>query len=442
MSVLKDKEPFFTIIVSTFNRGPHILPTIEAALDQTFIDFELIVVVDGTTDDTLDHVPRDDSRVTVIGLPRNSGSQAVPNNVGIAVARGRHVAYLGHDDIWMPNHLWSLAQTLERTGCDVAVSGCVYHGPPTTNLYFVTGLADELDTQRHFFPPTSLAHRLALAAEIGGWKHPLAITAPVDGDFLFRLAAAGARFVSTGEITAHKFAAGHRYLSYLNPSSDEQREMLAAIRSGAVDRDACKGYVEQAKAAGTFMIMGYPDFTGLRPGDLYRQNRSNKGIDRAAAVPLTEETFVAQSTEPRALDWYAAETDADGTGVFRWSGPSLRPKLLVPFTGDIPARIELHLSDLDPTAVIREIQLDFNGVPVEHQTRRDHVGRVDLVFTANLLSTKPSVVTFVIPRAFCPAASGGSPDRRQLGIKATGFTIAPAPRSLPRRWASLLRGAR
>ena len=90
--------PFFTIVVATFDRGRHIVPTIEAALDQTFKDFEIIVVADGETGDTLSYVPRDYPRVAVVGLPRNSGSQAVPNNVGIAIARGRHIAYLGHDD--------------------------------------------------------------------------------------------------------------------------------------------------------------------------------------------------------------------------------------------------------------------------------------------------------------------------------------------------------
>ena len=50
--------PYFTIVVATFNRGRHIVPTIEAALEQTFTDFELLVVGDGLTDDTLDQVPR------------------------------------------------------------------------------------------------------------------------------------------------------------------------------------------------------------------------------------------------------------------------------------------------------------------------------------------------------------------------------------------------
>lgn len=422
--------PFFTIVVATFNRGHHIVPTIESALEQTFADFELLVVADG--DDSLDRVPRDDSRVGVIGLPWHSGSQAAPNNVGIATARGRYVAYLGHDDIWMPNHLAALAQLFESPGCDVAVSGCAYHGPPGTDLILITGLSEELDASQHFFPPTSFAHRLSLSLEIGGWRAPTTVRAPVDADFLLRAVGAGARFVSTGEVTAHKFAAGHRYLSYLDPTSVEQRNMLAGIRSGTVGRRLCEQYVERSKAAGTFMIATQPNVADLQPGELYRQNRSNKGIDRAAPIPLTGEVHVAQSLEPRALDWYPPEQAADGSAPFRWSGPSLRPKLLIPFTGDVTARITLHLSSFDPAGVIDGIRLTFNNDEVEHRTQRECPERINIELTGRLRPERPSVLELILPRAFCPAEVHGGSDWRRLGVVLSGFTIAPA-RSVPAR---------
>jgi hypothetical protein len=430
------KPPHFTIVVATFNRGRHIIPTIEAALDQSFRDFELIVVGDGATDDTLDQVPRSDARVSVIKLPVNSGSQAVPNNAGIAAARGRYVAYLGHDDIWMPDHLAALSEVLEATRCDVAVSGCAYHGPPSTELILITGLGEPLDPWRHFFPPTSLAHRVFLAAEIGGWRDPRTISAPVDADFLLRAADAGARFVSTGRVTAQKFAAGHRYLSYLEPASDEQRSMLADIRSGAVNREVCMGYIEHAKAAGTFMTAGHMDYSLLPAGRLHRDNRSNKGIDRRTPVALTKKVYVAQSMEPRALDWYPPEQAAGIKASIRWSGPNLRPKLLIPFTGDIDAQITLHLSDRDPARVIAGIHITFNGDAIGHRTRRVDPDHIDLEFNGHLRPDKPSFLELRLPRAFTPADQGRS--GRRLGVILTGFTIAPrlAPWSqrLPAAW--------
>lgn len=419
--------PFFTIVVSTVNRGRHIVPTIEAALEQTFADFELLVVGDGVTDNTLDYVPRSDSRVGVIDLPWNSGSQACPNNVGIAAARGQYVAYLGSDDIWMPNHLACLAQVFEQTGCDVAVSGCAYHGPPSTDLLIITGLFEAPeDARRYFFPPTSLAHRTSLATKIGGWRAPLAIPAPVDADFLLRAIDADARFVSTGRVTAHKFAAGHRYLSYVDPSSAEQSEMLAAIRSGTMDCQACANLVEQAKSAGTFMTMVHADYSPFPAGHFYHHIRSVRGTERAATVALTEEVHCPQTMEPRGLDWYGPEPGDAGAPNFRWSGPSLRPKLLIPFSGGIDARIKLHLSNHDPAELIDDIRLTFNDRPIVHQVRHGP-NQINLEFTGRLRRERPSVLQLILPRSFCPAeVSGGGQDRRRLGVILTGFTIAPA----------------
>jgi hypothetical protein len=428
--------PLFTIVVSTVNRGRHIVPTIEAALDQTFTEFELLVVGDGVTDDTLDHVPRTDPRIGVIGLPWNSGSQTAPNNVGIAAARGRYVAYLGNDDIWMPDHLAALAQLFEETRCDIAVSGCAYHGPPGTDLLQITGLFESPeDVRRHFFPPTSFAHRASLAAEIGGWRAPQTVSAPVDADFLLRAVDANARFASTTRVTAHKFAAGHRYLSYLAPSSAEQSEMLAAIRSGLMDGQACANLVDRAKAAGTFMIVVYPDFSLFPLGHFYHQIRSHRGTDRAATVALTKEVYVPQSMEPRALDWYGPERGGPGATDFRWSGPSLRPKLLIPYCGDVDARITLLLSSYDPAGVIKDIRLTLNDRAIVHLLRRGP-HQVQLEFTGRLQRDGPSVVQIILPRSFCPAEVNGSQDKRTLGVMLTGFTIAPvSPASLIRESA-------
>lgn len=420
------EAPCLTVVVATFDRGRHIAPTIQSALEQTFADFELLVVSDGVTDGAFEQVPRDDPRIGLIGLPWNSGSQATPNNVGIAAARGRYIAYLGHDDIWMPEHLAQLVQVFEN-GCDVAVSGCVYHGPPGTDLVQITGLFEESqDASRHFFPPSSIAHLKDLAAKVGGWKNPCTISAPVDADFLLAMNAVGARFASTGNVTVHKFAAGHRYLSYLDQSSVEQSAMLLAIHSGAVDRRFCAGLVEKAKSANTFMISTYPDFSAVEPGKFHQDNRSNKGIDRLKkAVPLTEKIYVPQTMEPRALDWYPPEQATEKSAPYRWSGPSRRPKLLIPFTGDRDARITLHLSAHDPAGLIDEIQIAFNGRKTDYRTNRGHPGMIYLEFAGRLQPQRPSVAELILRRSYCPAERGENSDRRKLGVIVFGYAIEP-----------------
>src|SRR5262249_40203274 len=146
-------SPVFTVVVATFERGRHIATTIESALDQTFRDFELLVVGDGVTDDTLEHVPSGDPRVGIISLPWNSGSQATPNNVGIRAAGGRWLPSPATDDIWMPTHFAALVHVFAAPRCDAGVWGCAYHGPRGPDLPWVPGLTEDIDARRDFLPP-------------------------------------------------------------------------------------------------------------------------------------------------------------------------------------------------------------------------------------------------------------------------------------------------
>ena len=189
--------PFFSIILPTYGRGRHIAPSIESVLAQTFGDYELIVVGDGCADET-ETVVRSFAAAHVgwRNLPHNSGSQSFPNNEGIAASRGRWIAYIGHDDIWAPNHLARMVQAIDSSQTpDFAVSGCIFHGPKGSDDYFITGLFEGADAQfRHFCPPTSIAHRHDVTARMGGWRDPRELKCPADNEFLLRAAHAGMRF--------------------------------------------------------------------------------------------------------------------------------------------------------------------------------------------------------------------------------------------------------
>src|SRR5262245_44785120 len=101
--------PLVTVILSTYNWSAVLPFSIQSVLNQTFTDFELLVVGDGCTDDSEAVVTRyADSRVRWINLSRNMGGQFGPNNEGLRQARGEFVAYLGHDDIWSRYHLENL----------------------------------------------------------------------------------------------------------------------------------------------------------------------------------------------------------------------------------------------------------------------------------------------------------------------------------------------
>src|SRR6202171_3994307 len=153
--------PRFSVVIAAFNAARWIVPTVRSALAQTHGDREVIVVGDGCTDETGDVLESNfGSAIQWKTLDRNSGGQSYPNNEGIRSSSGTHIAYLGHDDIWSPRHLQRLADVIGAHDPDFAVSGAIFHGPPGSRYYQITGMFEDPTTaEREFFPPSSFAHR-------------------------------------------------------------------------------------------------------------------------------------------------------------------------------------------------------------------------------------------------------------------------------------------
>ena len=104
-----------SVIIPVFNTGMILKNTIESVLDQTFTDFELIIVDDGSTDSTTAGVLncQTDRRIRIIHQ-ENSGVAAARNR-GIREARGRYIAFLDHDDLYLPEKLEVLKSLLDET---------------------------------------------------------------------------------------------------------------------------------------------------------------------------------------------------------------------------------------------------------------------------------------------------------------------------------------
>jgi len=94
-----------SVVIPTFNRAKFLGHAMRSVLDQSHRVLELIVVDDGSTDDTGDVVAAfADPRVRFVRIPR-SGSPARARNVGIGHARGRFLAFLDSDDVWKPSKI-------------------------------------------------------------------------------------------------------------------------------------------------------------------------------------------------------------------------------------------------------------------------------------------------------------------------------------------------
>ncbi|SEM18741.1 Glycosyltransferase involved in cell wall bisynthesis [Aquimarina amphilecti] len=105
--------PFFSIIIPLYNKEKNIAKTIQSVFDQDCIDFELIIINDGSTDKSEKVVTSFiDERIQYF-LTENKGV-ANARNLGIAKAKGELIAFLDADDYWYPNHLTVLSKLYKK----------------------------------------------------------------------------------------------------------------------------------------------------------------------------------------------------------------------------------------------------------------------------------------------------------------------------------------
>jgi len=99
----KRKNPLVSVIIPTYNRGWTLKEAIDSVLAQNFSNFELIVVDDGSTDNTQDIL--NSYKEDIIVLKQNNKGVSSARNRGIASASGQYIAFLDSDDLWLPQKL-------------------------------------------------------------------------------------------------------------------------------------------------------------------------------------------------------------------------------------------------------------------------------------------------------------------------------------------------
>ena len=214
--------PRITVIISTYNWSTVLPYSIGSVLSQSFTDFEVLVIGDGCTDDSEQVVTAtDDPRVRWINLPKRTGHQSGPNNEGLRQARGEVVAYLGHDDLWLPHHLAALDNGADWSG---SILSAVRPDGGLDPLVPRPG-------GRSWMAPSAIVHRRAATETVGGWRDYRELSVGPEHDLWRRVAAARFRFTFVRRLTGLKFPASVRRDIYRERPCHEQAEWLRRIRT-------------------------------------------------------------------------------------------------------------------------------------------------------------------------------------------------------------------
>ena len=121
-----EKIPLVSVIIPMYNAAKFISQTLESLLYQTMKDFEVVVIDDCSTDNSIEVVesfePRFDSvgvKLHVVKLQNNTGTPGLPRNVGINFARGKYISFLDSDDLLTPTALEELTSLAEISQAEV-----------------------------------------------------------------------------------------------------------------------------------------------------------------------------------------------------------------------------------------------------------------------------------------------------------------------------------
>lgn len=227
-------SPVISIVTATYNRSNILGFTIRSVLNQTFQEWELIVVGDCCTDDTESVVNGfQDSRITFINLKENFGEQSGPNNVGLKQAKGDFIAFLNHDDLWFPDHLAYSLNFLQSSGADLALAaGFIDHGEEKSYFY-LSGVVSKkygYHPSRIFVPASNWLFKRSLIQDVGFWRPARELHLVPSHDWLKRAFEAGKRIEPTRHFTVIALPSSSRKNSYKDRMSQDSQRCFEQLR--------------------------------------------------------------------------------------------------------------------------------------------------------------------------------------------------------------------
>lgn len=181
-----DDATLVSVVLPTWNRAALTLRAIDSVRAQTWEHWELLVIDDGSTDDTVEQIRAaagDDPRITLIGRPHEGVCAA--RNAGLAVATGGYLSFLDSDNRWEPGFLEAMVTTMEADGLPAAFGTLEVRRPERTFWRFAP-TSRELLGVRNQIDMNVLVVRADVMNAVGGFDPTL--RRAVDQDLAIRIA--------------------------------------------------------------------------------------------------------------------------------------------------------------------------------------------------------------------------------------------------------------
>lgn len=195
--------PLISVVLPVYNAVAFVGQAVTSILNQSFADFELIIVVDGSTDGSRDVVleyARADTRIRMLELARVDGSNTSSRarNHGIAHAKGEFIAAQDHDDVSFPHRLATQLAYLQQHDLDVVGGQADVIGTQETHYWFPQS-HDAIGVEMIFRPALFQTTKLARTRLMRNLPYSQGLID--DYDWLVRAMAAGARMGNVPETT-------------------------------------------------------------------------------------------------------------------------------------------------------------------------------------------------------------------------------------------------
>lgn len=197
-------SPAVSVVIPTYNHARFLRAAIQSVLEQTFTDWEAVIVNNYSEDETVEVIASfADPRIRLVDF-RNHGVIAASRNHGIGLARGEYIAFLDSDDVWYPE---KLARCMEKlmTGADLVCHGenwvkeggaarVVHYGPERRGKYH------SLLFNGNCISTSATVVRKPALVEVGCFSEDAQFVTAEDYELWLKLAQAGFRFAFIDEV--------------------------------------------------------------------------------------------------------------------------------------------------------------------------------------------------------------------------------------------------